>query len=380
MENLQDKYNLLVRKYHDLLEENKELKSILHKHGIYPAQIETAKHPPLYSFIAFPPIQLSLKEKVALFRSLFKGRDDVFARRWYNSVFVDDDFLPYQDQWSYLYQIKKVDEHTVDVILSLHKTDDFSNLTTSSDTKPWMTPIPPQITAKDFIGTIEITKADKIYIPLKSVSSKVINHLKRIASFKNPEFYCKQAMRFSTYSTPRIITCADIMDDYIAMPRGCEQPILNLFKSCGINYRMTDKTNHGVPIKVEFNGKEREMQLHAITTLMQNTCGVLSATTAFGKTVTAASLIARRRVNTLVLVHTKALLAQWHEKLSSCFLIKQGLPVTVVSTLTLCCCIIDKSIVWYGNIPILGYTSEKDNIIKVIDSKLSNELIGIVMD
>lgn len=127
------------------------------------------------------------------------------ARRMCNSVFVDDDFLPYQDQWSYLHQIKKVDEHTVDVILSLHKTDDFSNLTTSSDTKPWMTPIPQQITAKDFIGTIEITKADKIYIPLKSVSSKVINHLKRIASFKNPEFYGKQAMRFSTYSPPCFI-------------------------------------------------------------------------------------------------------------------------------------------------------------------------------
>lgn len=44
--------------------------------------------------------------------------------------------------------------------------------------------------------------------------------------------------------------------------------------------------------------------------------GVLHATTAFGKTVTAAALIARRKVNTLILVHSKALLTQWHERLS----------------------------------------------------------------
>ena len=28
--------------------------------------------------------RLSLQEKIDLFRSLFRGREDVFARRWYN--------------------------------------------------------------------------------------------------------------------------------------------------------------------------------------------------------------------------------------------------------------------------------------------------------
>ncbi len=45
--------------------------------------------------------------------------------------------------------------------------------------------------------------------------------------------------------------------------------------------------------------------------------GVLSATTAFGKTVIAAWLIAQRRVNTLVLVHRRQLLDQWVERLSA---------------------------------------------------------------
>lgn len=43
--------------------------------------------------------------------------------------------------------------------------------------------------------------------------------------------------------------------------------------------------------------------------------GVLSAGTAFGKTVVAAWLIAQRRVNTLVLVHRRQLLEQWIERL-----------------------------------------------------------------
>lgn len=45
--------------------------------------------------------------------------------------------------------------------------------------------------------------------------------------------------------------------------------------------------------------------------------GVLAATTAFGKTVVAATLIAERARNTLVLVHRRELLTQWVERLKT---------------------------------------------------------------
>jgi superfamily II DNA or RNA helicase len=45
--------------------------------------------------------------------------------------------------------------------------------------------------------------------------------------------------------------------------------------------------------------------------------GVLAATTAFGKTVLAAWLIARRGVNSLILVHRQQLLDQWVERLAT---------------------------------------------------------------
>ena len=143
-----------------------------------------------------------------------------------------------------------------------------------------------------------------LYIPLQGFSAKVVNHLKRIASFKNPEFYARQGMRLSTYNIPRIISCADMEEDYIALPRGCEDAIVTLLENNKVAYRMEDKTHHGENIAVEFKGKLREEQRAAIASLTAHENGILNATTAFGKTVTAIGLIAERKVNTLILVHT----------------------------------------------------------------------------
>ena len=238
------------------------------------------------------------------------------ARKNLNSVFVDDDFLAYKDQWTFLYNIKKLREDDVDKLLNLHVNEEFGALSTSSESKPWVTPTPQNLTKADFYSTMEIVKADKIYIPLKSISAKVLNHLKRIAAFKNPEFYSKQALRLSTYSVPRIISCFDITDEYLAMPRGCEDAILSFLNDNNVKYSITDETSHGKKISVTFTGKEREEQTDAINALLTYSNGVLHATTAFGKTVTAAAIIARKKVNTLILVHSKALLTQWHERLT----------------------------------------------------------------
>ena len=237
------------------------------------------------------------------------------ARRKQNSVFVDNDFLVYKDQWAFLYNLKKIQESTIDQLLRLHYQEELGKLSMSSENKPWVTPLPQNITQEDFQAKVEIIKADKLYIPLKAVSAKVLNHLKRIAAFKNPEFYSKQALRLSTYAIPRIISCFDITNEYLAMPRGCEDATLSFLNDNAVTYTITDKTNHGNKISVSFQGEEREEQLEAINALLPYTNGILHATTAFGKTVTAAAIIARKKVNTLILVHSKALLKQWHDRL-----------------------------------------------------------------
>lgn len=238
------------------------------------------------------------------------------ARRKENSVFVDNDFLVYKDQWAFLYNLKKIQESTIDQLLRLHYQEELGKLSMSSESKPWVTPLPQNITQEDFHAKVEIIKADKLYIPLKAVSAKVLNHLKRIAAFKNPEFYSKQGLRLSTYAIPRIISCFDITNEYLAMPRGCEDAIRSFLNDNAVTYTIIDKTNHGNKISVSFQGEEREEQLEAINALLPYTNGILHATTAFGKTVTAAAIIARKKVNTLILVHSKALLKQWHDRLT----------------------------------------------------------------
>ena len=238
------------------------------------------------------------------------------ARRKQNSVFVDNDFLVYKDQWAFLYNLKKIQESTIDQLLRLHYQEELGKLSMSSENKPWVTPLPQNITQEDFHAKVEIIKADKLYIPLKAVSAKVLNHLKRIAAFKNSEFYSKQALRLSTYAIPRIISCFDITNEYLAMPRGCEDATQSFLNDNAVTYTIIDKTNHGNKISVSFQGEEREEQLEAINALLPYTNGILHATTAFGKTVTAAAIIARKKVNTLILVHSKALLKQWHDRLT----------------------------------------------------------------
>ena len=231
-------------------------------------------------------------------------------------MFVDNDFLVYKDQWAFLYNLKKIQESTIDQLLRLHYQEELGKLSMSSESKPWVTPLPQNITQEDFHAKVEIIRADKLYIPLKAVSAKVLNHLKRIAAFKNPEFYSKQALRLSTYAIPRIISCFDITNEYLAMPRGCEDATRSFLNDNAVTYTITDKTNHGNKISVSFQGEEREEQLEAINALLPYTNGILHATTAFGKTVTAAAIIARKKVNTLILVHSKALLKQWHDRLT----------------------------------------------------------------
>ena len=238
------------------------------------------------------------------------------ARKEGNSVFVNENFIAYEDQWNYLLQIKRISETTIDAILAKHGTDsELGELSTTSESKPWETPVPQQITHHDFPAPSVLIRSNMLYIPLSGFSARAVNHLKRIASFKNPEFYARQGMRLSTYNIPRIISCANMKEEYIALPRGCEDAVVALLKDNQAAYRIEDKTNHGENITVKFKGELREEQKAAVDSLTAHDNGILNATTAFGKTVTAIGLIAERKVNTLILVHTKALLDQWKSRL-----------------------------------------------------------------
>lgn len=238
------------------------------------------------------------------------------ARKDGNSVFVDDDFIPFSDQWAYLQRMKKMTAAEIEMLVPRHDREPLGELSKSSESAPWERPLPRPMYKADFPKRIAIVRSSGIYIPTKELSAKAINYLKRLAAFKNPEFYAKLGMRLHVYNLPRIISCSEITDDYLIVPRGCEESAIDFLRENNVDVEIQDKANPGLPIAVEFNGQLYSEQEQAIEELARHRCGTLYATTAFGKTVTAAAMIARKKVNTLILVHTKALLEQWRKRLS----------------------------------------------------------------
>jgi len=126
----------------------------------------------------------------------------------------------------------------------------------------------------------------------------------------------------STYDKPRVIACAEDHPQHIAMPRGCLDDVRQALTDLGVRSVIRDERFEGRSLDVVFRGELRSEQQVAAEAMLSHDIGVLAATTAFGKTVVAAWLIAQRGVNTLVVVHRRQLLDQWVERLST-FL---GLP------------------------------------------------------
>ena len=251
------------------------------------------------------------------------------ARKKDNTLFVDKKFVPYTDQWKFLSDIKKLsEEDVVSFATKFSKGNELGMLNPEEEgegKKPWIKKII-KLEHRDFPKTVEIVTSGMLYVKKTGFSQKALNMLKRLAAFKNPDFYKKQAMRIPTFGLPRVISCSEDFEDYLALPRGCEENVYLLLKGYKVKWHRIDETNHGRSINVEFNGVLRKEQQDAVDALLEKDNGVLSAATAFGKTVVGAKLISTRKVNTLILVHRQQLLAQWMERLAEFLLIHEDLP------------------------------------------------------
>jgi superfamily II DNA or RNA helicase len=251
------------------------------------------------------------------------------ARENTNSEFIDENFKSYCDQWAFLSTIQKISlSRLEDLISELCPGHELGLLKIDEEEeKPWEThKVKIELQQKDFPKRIDIIKANMLFIPKAAISQRALNRLKRLASFKNPMFYKQQAMRLPTYGHPRVISCADETKDYLCLPRGCEPELSYELEKLKIDIRFIDKTYGGKRIDVEFNGQLRDEQPLALNYLLHHDAGILSGTTAFGKTIVAIKLIAEKKVNTLILVDKVTLLSQWKERLSEFLVVNEPLP------------------------------------------------------
>ena len=250
------------------------------------------------------------------------------------SVFVDAELHPYPDQWAFLASVQPMAAHDMEPTI-LRATGGVHPLdVTFIDDEDLATPWKRQSTAsKKLTGpmprSLTVTLANLIYFEKAQLPEPLANRLIRLAAFQNREFYKAQAMRMSVWDKPRVIGCAENHPQHIALPRGCLDAALSLLRENGIACDLRDERLGGHPLEVSFVGNLRLDQEAAIAAMLSHDSGVLCAPTAFGKTVTAAAMIACRGVNTLVLVHRTELLKQWQERLQA-FL---GVGKSVVGTI-----------------------------------------------
>jgi superfamily II DNA or RNA helicase len=248
------------------------------------------------------------------------------ARELGRSVFLDERLVPFPDQWEFSSSIRRISRREVEervriaeaqgpvVGVRLAPEDE-------DEAAPWMAPPSRRRIDASIIGplpeSLELTLGNQIYVSKEKLPPALRNRLLRLAAFQNPEFYRAQAMRLATYAKPRIIACAEDHPKHIGLPRGCLEELLQTLSDLNIQPVVQDQRHGGQPLKVTFQGDLRPEQAVAAHAMLAHDTGVLAASTAFGKTVVAAWLIAQRGVNTLVLAHRRQLQQQWVERLST---------------------------------------------------------------
>lgn len=246
------------------------------------------------------------------------------AREYGNSVFVDERLQPFADQWAFLASLPRLSPRDVNALVNDVQAKDSvlgvrMPLEDDEGDEPWRRPPSRQKTparvADPLPERLKITLADGIYIDRLALPPSMVARLVRLAAFQNPEFYRAQAMRLTTHDKPRIVSCASLHRRHVELPRGCLEEVLELMKAHGVRVDVDDQRDLGSALASQFTGILRAEQKIAVDALSPHDCGVLAATTAFGKTVVAAAMIAHRQRSALILVHRKELLTQWAERL-----------------------------------------------------------------
>jgi len=247
------------------------------------------------------------------------------ARQAGNSAFIDEAGTPYADQWAYLTTVKKLSHGETEALVGeLEKTGGriparWSPL--EEEDEPWARPPSGKkrfnVNAEDLPDSVEAVLSNRVYVKTGNLPPALINQLKHLAAFHNPDFNKKQKQRFSTHATPRIICCADLDSSWLSLPRGCLEDVKITLADYGVKLTVEEKRFPGIELDASFLGTLNPIQQAALKDILAADFGILSAPPGSGKTVIAIAAIAARKRNTLILVHRKPLMQQWRLQLSS---------------------------------------------------------------
>ncbi len=247
-----------------------------------------------------------------------------------NSAFIDEKWNVIKDQWGTLESIRRMSPSDILNILSkwgisaVEKVKGSTDIDVKGDKKPWERNKP--FNPEDVDGDVRIIFSNSIYIHSGNLKPRIQNQIRKMAAFSNPIFYRNKAIGISNFTTSRIIYLGEDDGGYKCIPRGLKEILTERLEEAGIKYKITDERNAGREIDVSFDGELRAVQKRAVKSMLQHENDILSAATAFGKTVVYSNLISQLKVNTLMLLESSALIEQWENSLTKFFDIREEIP------------------------------------------------------
>ena len=247
-----------------------------------------------------------------------------------NSAFIDEHWNAYPDQWEVLLSKKKLSKEFIEDKIkewsegSLEIVANCKDIFESDNEKPWDRT--KHFQKEDVDGIMQITLSDGVYVDAVNLQPRIQNQIRRMAAFSNPVFFKNQAIGLSNFENYRYIYLGSDEGGFIKVPRGVLENITEACEKAGIAYEIEDKRSKGQTIHVEFIGELKESQVFAVEKLLSYDNGILNAATAFGKTVVCCNVIAQRKVSTLILLQSSALMEQWEEALEKFLHIDEELP------------------------------------------------------
>ena len=249
------------------------------------------------------------------------------ARQKGNSVFVDETWTPFPDQWAFLAGLRRI--HPTEVAALAQEAAKRGEVIgvrmgepadDGDPATPWMRSPSRRVSrptiTEPLPHRIAAVFSQLLFVETAGLPSPLINQIKRLAAFQNPDFYKRQAMRLSTALTPRVISCAEDHPGHVGLPRGCVNDVEGLLAELKVGLSIEDKRTDGCELDVNFHGELTPTQQDAADAMIPHEIGVFVAPPGSGKTVVGANLIARRKRSTLVLVHRTQLLEQWIAQLA----------------------------------------------------------------
>ena len=249
-----------------------------------------------------------------------------------NSAFVDKNWNAYPDQWDILLNhTQKLSKEDVEKYMAKWQTELAREkgmlvpYISGNRPKPWKKK--EGFVKSDVVGKMHIVLGDGVYVDTLNLMPRLQNQIRSMAAFDNPVFYKNRRLGYSNYYNFSAVYMGKDQDGYICIPRGLRDDLLSSCKEAGIEYDLLDYREKGRPIRVSFHGDLKMQQNLAAQHLLAFDHGILSAATAFGKTVVCSYLISERKVNTLILLQSKDLLEQWVDELNKFLSIDEEPPI-----------------------------------------------------